>query len=49
MPIIVCSNYDWIDLDLFYGKVKFGNLEFSIRIWENNYFRQYCSQWPENL
>ena len=40
----------WSDLDLFYGKVKFGNLSFSIRKWENSgYFRNYCSQWPENL
>ena len=23
-----CSNDDWIDLDLFYGKVKFGSLSF---------------------
>ena len=24
----VCSNDDWVDLDLFYGKVKFGSLCF---------------------
>ena len=33
------------DLDLFYGKVKFGNLGFSIGKSENNgFFRNYCSQ-----
>ena len=31
LPIIVCSNNAWSDLDLFYGKVKFGNLGFSIK------------------
>ena len=37
------------DLDLFYGKVKFDNLGFSIGKSENSgYFRKYCSQWSEN-
>ena len=27
----ICSNDDWVDLDLFYGKVKFGPLCFE---WE---------------
>ena len=27
-PIIIYTNYDWFDLDLFYGKVKFGHLSF---------------------
>ena len=35
------------DLDLFYGKVKFGNLGFSIGKSENSgFFWNYCSQWP---
>ena len=35
----------WIDLDLFHGKVKFGNLCFSIGKSENSgFFRNYCSQ-----
>ena len=33
-----------------YGKVKFGNLGFSLGKWENSgYFRNYCSHWPEIL
>ena len=33
------------DLDLFYGKVKFGNLGFSMGKGENSgFFRNYCSQ-----
>ena len=36
-------------LFLFYGKVKFCNLGFSIGRSENSgYFRKYCSQWLEN-
>ena len=36
-PIIVCSNDDQrSDLDLFYGKVKFGNLGFSMGKSENS-------------
>ena len=35
-----------VDLDLFYGKVKFGNLGFSIGKSENCWFFQnYCSLW----
>ena len=30
LPIIVCSNDGWSDLDLFYGKAKFGKLGLSI-------------------
>ena len=38
------------DLDLFYGKVKFGNLGVSMGKWENSgYLRNCYSQWPENL
>ena len=30
-PIIVCSNnWPWVDLDLFYGEVNFGNISFYI-------------------
>ena len=46
-PIIVCSNDDrpWSDLDLFYSKVKFGNLGFSMAKSENSgIFRNYCCQ-----
>ena len=33
----------WVDLDLFYGKVKFGNLGFSIGKSENSgFFRNNC-------
>ena len=36
--------WPWSDLDLFYCKVQFGNLGFSIGKWENSgYFRNYCS------
>ena len=48
LPIIVCSNDDhrltftyftaWVDHDLCYGKVKFGNLGFSIEKSENCWF-----------
>ena len=39
------SLFCWSDLDLFYGKVKFGNLGFSIGKSENSgFFRNYCSQ-----
>ena len=45
------SLFKWwpcIDLDLIYGKVKFGNLGFSIWKIENSaFFRNYWSQWPE--
>ena len=35
----------WSDLDLFYGKVKFGNLGFSMGKSENSgFFRDYRSQ-----
>ena len=41
--------WPWSDLDLFYGKVKFGNLGFSIGKSENSgFFRNYCSLWPES-
>ena len=37
------------DLDLFNGKVKFGNLGFSMGKSENSgFFRNYCSLWPES-
>ena len=37
------------DLDLFYGKVKFGYLCFSMGKSENSgFFRNYCSLWPES-
>ena len=40
----------WVDLDLFYSKVKFGNLGFSIGKSENSgfFFRNNCSLWPES-
>ena len=39
----------WSDLDLFYGKVKFGNLGFSMGKSEiSGFFRNYCSLWPES-
>ena len=44
--------YKWwplSDLDLFYGKVKFGNLGFSIGKSENSgFFRNHWSLWPES-
>ena len=41
--------WPWSDLDLFYGKVIFGNLGFSIGKSENSgFFRNFCSQWPES-
>ena len=41
--------WPWSDLDLFYGKVKFGNIGFSMGKSENSgFFRNYCSQWPES-
>ena len=41
--------WPWSDLDLFYSKVQFGNLGFSIGKSENSgFFRKYCSQWPES-
>ena len=41
--------WPWSDLDLFYGKVKFDNLGFSIGKSENSgFFRNYGSQWPES-
>ena len=37
------------DLDLFYGKVKFGYLGFSMGKSEDSWFiRNYCSLWPES-
>ena len=37
------------DLDLFYGKVKFGNLGFSIGKSENSgFFINCCSQWSKS-
>ena len=39
----------WVDLDIFYGKVKFGNLGFSIGKSKNiGFFRNFCSQCPES-
>ena len=41
--------WPWSDLDLFYGKFKFGNLGFSIGKSENSgFFRNYWSLWPES-
>ena len=41
--------WPWVDLDLFYGKVKFGKLGFSKGKSENSgFFRNYCSLWPES-
>ena len=36
----VCSNDDWVDLDLFYGKVKFCPLRFCMGRWLNNAFSE---------
>ena len=49
-PIIVCSNDDpGVTVNLFYGKVKFGNLCFSIGKSENSgFFRNYSSLLPES-
>ena len=43
-PLIFCANYDLgVDLDLFYGKVKFCNLGFYIGICDNDgFFGNYC-------
>ena len=43
-PFIICANYDpWVDLDLFYGKVKFCNLGFYMGKCDNNgFFGNYC-------
>ena len=41
--------WPWVDLDIIYGKVKFGYIGFSIGKSENNgFFRKYSSLWPEN-
>ena len=41
--------WPWVDLDLFYGKVKFGNLGFSIgKIEKSGFFRNHWSLWPES-
>ena len=38
-----------VDLDLIYGKVKFGSIDISIGKSENSgFFRKYSSLWPEN-
>ena len=40
--------WPWVDLDLFYGKVEFGNLDFSIgKRWKRLIFQNICSLWPE--
>ena len=42
-PFIIYANYDWVDLDLFYGKVKFCNLGFYMGTCENDgFFGNYC-------
>ena len=41
--------WPWSDLDLFYGKVKFGNLAFSIgKSGNNGFFINYWSLWPDS-
>ena len=40
--------WPWVDLDLFYSKVKFRNLGFSTGKIENWIFRNYWSLWPES-
>ena len=37
--------WHWVDLDLFYDKVKFGSLCFCIKGKINGFFRNYSSQW----
>ena len=44
--VILFKGWPSSDLDLYYGKVKFGNLGFSIGKSENTFWN-YCSQWPE--
>ena len=40
--------WPWVDLDLFYGKVKFGNISLFYRNkWKLLIFQNYCSLWPE--
>ena len=40
--------WPWVDLDLFYGKVKFGNYRlFYRKKWKLLIFQNYCSLWPE--
>ena len=41
---IICANYYlWVDLDLFYGKVKFCNLGFYMGKCDNDgFFGNYC-------
>ena len=39
----------WVDVDLFFGKVKFCNLGFYIEKCDSDgFFGNYCSLWPEN-
>ena len=38
--------WHWVDLDLFYDKVKFGPLGFCMgKSWNNGFFRNYCCLW----
>ena len=40
--------WPWVDLDLFYGKVKFGPLCFCMeKRWNNGFFGNYCCLWFE--
>ena len=40
--------WPWVDLDLFYGKVKFVPLCFHVvERWNNEFFRNYCCLWFE--
>ena len=42
------KGWSWVDLDLFYGKVKFGPLYFFMgKRKHNGFFRNYCSLWFE--
>ena len=45
----LCKWWPWSDLDLFYGKVKFGNIDiFYRKKWKQWIFQKLLSQWPES-
>ena len=47
--IILLVQFGLLSLDLFYGKVKFGNLGSYKKIETQWIIRNYCSQWSEKL
>ena len=41
--------WPWVDIDLFYGKVKFGPLCFCMgKRWNNGFFGNYCCLWYQS-